>query len=431
MENLYYKSSGGRAQTCKVVVSGNGHVVAKNYDPKTLREGDIGITMRLDGSENLEQMSAAQKEISLTASHAMARDVFASLGEAPDDTIFKPGTCWEFCSDNSSAEYGSVIRATKEGIQFLIWDFERGRFIEAFRSWKYDYNEIPDCVGQIEFVKFLLPFAERDEGFEKLIDFLPPSEDEYLIDWASKLESSNYSCYSTSWRLVLSHVKDSALIERLAFDSERFDWIARTRLITRVADEDKIYAYLRSLVDAKPENVFTLLKISSENLTNEDYIEEFVAKDLPLLQDDSLEMKANFHFGDWSDLCSYLVSKIHSQEKLKKLFSINELNIHLKEAILKKINDLELSWSMVFLGDSEMAVIALRHVRELDNNNPDIFSRRIVRAVLDKKMLMKNRKFLVSWLLMTEASALLKLPKKFKLPATIYKKLSASGIIED
>lgn len=80
MERSYWPGNTKTAWTGKVVVSPTGHAVQKNYKREDLRDGDIGLTVRID-RERVKQMTPEQRLAAQAIAEEMTRDFLATLGK--------------------------------------------------------------------------------------------------------------------------------------------------------------------------------------------------------------------------------------------------------------------------------------------------------------------------------------------------------------
>lgn len=87
-QQSYWKGGGKDALLGKAVVSPTGHVVAKNYDPKQLREGDLGISVRVD--RRFEEMTPEQRMAAAGVADELSTLLKQGVG-AEADLGFTPG----------------------------------------------------------------------------------------------------------------------------------------------------------------------------------------------------------------------------------------------------------------------------------------------------------------------------------------------------
>lgn len=80
MERSYWLGNTRTAWTGKAAVSPTGHAVQKNYNRDDLREGDIGLTVRID-RERIHQMTPEQRLAAQAIAEEMMWDYLAALGK--------------------------------------------------------------------------------------------------------------------------------------------------------------------------------------------------------------------------------------------------------------------------------------------------------------------------------------------------------------
>lgn len=103
MERSYWLGNTKTAWTGKVAVSPTGHAIQKNYKRLDLRDGDIGLTVRID-RERVNQMTPEQRLAAQAIAEEMMRDYLAALGkETVEGTGIPVGTAVRIGKDEKTA----------------------------------------------------------------------------------------------------------------------------------------------------------------------------------------------------------------------------------------------------------------------------------------------------------------------------------------
>jgi|GEM_PF-7024197 len=87
----FWSSITQKVATFKSVISGNGMTVARNYETRDLRQGDLGLTIRVDKSK-VAEMSAEQRSVAKITARNMFSELMKFLGvtETDEQLAFRP-----------------------------------------------------------------------------------------------------------------------------------------------------------------------------------------------------------------------------------------------------------------------------------------------------------------------------------------------------
>lgn len=107
-QQSYWKGGGKDALLGKAVVSPTGHVVAKNYDPKAMHEGDLGLSVRID--RKFDEMTPEQRMAAAGVADELAALLRQGVG-AETDLGFRPGMVVRATSDGDEV-HGLIERIT-------------------------------------------------------------------------------------------------------------------------------------------------------------------------------------------------------------------------------------------------------------------------------------------------------------------------------
>lgn len=117
MDASFWKGDGEKALTLKAAVSPTGHVVARNYQPDDLRDGDLGLTLRLDRGK-LVGLTPEQRLAAQSLAEGMSRELLRALGkEELEGTGFPVGTMVTIGN-----RVGMIERETKLGLHLVVPD---------------------------------------------------------------------------------------------------------------------------------------------------------------------------------------------------------------------------------------------------------------------------------------------------------------------
>jgi hypothetical protein len=269
-KSICWGSGSGNVVVRKSVVSGNGHIVAKNFDPKELRVGDVGIEARLHVSQ-LFELNPVQRDNAARCLQVMHADLEEALGIETPSSVFRIGDVVS-CGDKHSSELGLVVRELDQGLQVKVYDPDSRKLVAGFRPWTMCFTQVADITGELDFIKYLI----EHEGRIALLPRLPDTEVEFLKKVV--LSANGINC-------------DSFIVEvipRIAkiLGSDEFTVILLKEAVSRdfrpfihaalhfLQDEEAIIEFFLSL--DRNQGIPTGTKEAIDKLTRPDLIKRFI-----------------------------------------------------------------------------------------------------------------------------------------------------------
>ncbi len=153
-QQSYWKGGGKDALLGKAVVSPTGHVVAKNYDPKQLHEGDLGLSVRID--RKFEEMTPEQRMAAGGIVDELAALLRTGVGAADEDLGFKRGMVVRADNAGDAQQmYGLIERITPHSVLLRV----------VSKNYKVVLKQLPlgvwaleECHGRVGLEGLVLEF---------------------------------------------------------------------------------------------------------------------------------------------------------------------------------------------------------------------------------------------------------------------------------
>lgn len=162
----FWKGDGKSALLGKAVVSPTGHVVARNYDPKTLHEGDLGIGVRVD--RKFEEMTPEQRMAAGGVADELANLLRGAVG-AETELGFAPGMVVR-ATDGNSETLGLIERITPHSVLLRVVNNDGKLVLKQLPLNIFALEEAPEVVGIPGLVLIFLEGSAwvRDELIERV-----------------------------------------------------------------------------------------------------------------------------------------------------------------------------------------------------------------------------------------------------------------------
>ncbi|MBU0731548.1 hypothetical protein KKC88_01565 [Patescibacteria group bacterium] len=133
MPSNYWRHPSSQVFAAKAVVTETGQAVARNYDIKSLRSGDIGLHVRIDRGQ-CESLSPAQQAVAAQLVQDMSEDLREQLGVV--SASFEPGTVVRVTIATGSIQrhvLGSVLEDNGQILRLHYFPHHRERSIQPAR----------------------------------------------------------------------------------------------------------------------------------------------------------------------------------------------------------------------------------------------------------------------------------------------------------
>jgi len=206
-DKSFWSSSSVKARVCKAVVTPTGHVVAKNYATGKLREGDIGLHVRVD-LNGVEEVAPAQQVAARGVAKEMTQDFLARLG-AEQEFGFRPGMVIGYFQDlHENPQSGVIKRITEHAALLQVLDDRGGVLFVQLPLGKFIIQEIPGFEGVRGLVLYCVTERLDGAGVEH-VDLFKEDED-FLLQVA---RSSAVSCSKRAMKHLHGQGKDNLLFD--------------------------------------------------------------------------------------------------------------------------------------------------------------------------------------------------------------------------
>lgn len=170
MSEEFWSSKSSSVQVMKSVVSSNGFPIGKNYEPSALRQGDLGITMKLDLGK-VHNLTPDQREVAIKVAQSMSKELLAQLGYEEQETFLKPGTVVRFQTDTDEG-YGYVVKETEQLVFLKLHNKHRQTFqLKRLPINMVQIEVIPDFDGEVGLLKFKFIYLNglSEEEYRRIV----------------------------------------------------------------------------------------------------------------------------------------------------------------------------------------------------------------------------------------------------------------------
>lgn len=239
-KKAFWRNDSGGAAVAKAVVSSNAHVVARNYEVKELRAGDIGLHSRLDlNGQSISELPDEQKRTAAAILEDMSESLLADLGKKRAGPLLSEGAVVYLLKRKAKEQdeeeefyYGTVEAQTEQGVRLRILNLRSARAEIKFFPWDREFTEVPGYSGWKGLLKYLLLEVKSDSA----LDILGEDDEEILTE---VIIAQPGHCSSFE-----NHLDTETLIERLA---EMKSPTNVSRVMTEAKNKDIRLAALKML----------------------------------------------------------------------------------------------------------------------------------------------------------------------------------------